>query len=99
LKNEDKYTLHNGINNEKYAMAYGKRAIEKYKLDHHEDSIKDYDAAISLNPKEAVFFYYRGLAKKSLGRYGDSIDDYDKALKFYTEMMGFAVCWRWFVRR
>ncbi|MGI9461993.1 MAG: tetratricopeptide repeat protein [Alphaproteobacteria bacterium] len=45
------------------------------------DTIKDYDKAIRLNPKNAYAYFWRGDAKYELERFEEAIKDYDKFIK------------------
>ena len=47
----------------------------------YDDAVRDFDAAIKLNPKNAEAFYNRGLANGKLGKYDAAIDDYGEAIR------------------
>jgi serine/threonine protein kinase len=50
-------------------------------LGQYEEAIQNYDAALRLDPKDAMAYDRRGLAKGELGQYEEAIRDFDKAIR------------------
>ena len=57
------------------------RGSAKAALHDYKAAIKDYNKAISLNPKNAAAYNNRGLAKIKMRRYEDAVKDYDEAIR------------------
>lgn len=57
------------------------QGVAKAKLGQHNEAVKDYDAAIRLNPDYVLTYYNRGLAKNEMGQYEEAIADYDAAIR------------------
>ncbi|BCS92346.1 tetratricopeptide repeat protein [Metallosphaera javensis (ex Sakai et al. 2022)] len=45
-----------------------------------EEALREYDQAISLNPKHPVYHYGKGFALAELGRYEEALREYDQAI-------------------
>ena len=60
---------------------YVNRGVAKSNLGRYNAEIKDYDAAIRLQPDYALAYYNRGLAKCNLSRPKAANQDFQTALK------------------
>ena len=63
------------------SLFYNNRGKTKTELGRYEESIRDFDKAIELNPNFAVAYYTRGLAKRNLGRFDAADEDINKAVE------------------
>ncbi len=68
------------IRKQPQAYAYNNRGTAKYALGNEQEAIKDYDRAISLNPKYADAYNNRGKAKFEMGNKPEAIADLDRAI-------------------
>ncbi len=59
---------------------YRNRGMTYVDLKQYEESLKDLDKAIELNPKSAVSYYYRGFAYHNLSQLTNAIRDYTLAI-------------------
>lgn len=66
---------------EKYSL-YNARGAVNEKLGNVEAAIKDYDEALTLNPKSYETYINRGILKTQLKRFDDAIDDFTVAQSF-----------------
>jgi tetratricopeptide (TPR) repeat protein len=57
-----------------------------------DSALRDFDAAIKLNPDDPYAFFHRGNANKALKKYAEAIADYTKALAFHK--LAAKSCWR-----
>jgi len=54
-------------------------------MNKHEESIKDQNEAIRLNPKDESFYYDRGLVYYFQGNYEQAINDFNEAIKLNSQ--------------
>ena len=57
------------------------KGISLYNLEKYEESIKCYDEAIKLNPKNENSWYNKGVSFNQLGKYEEAIKCYDELIK------------------
>lgn len=57
------------------------QGVSKSQLGQHNDAVKDYDAAIRLNPDYALAYHNRGWSKAQLGQHNEAIKDYTAAIR------------------
>lgn len=74
------------LNSELYAegnlaVAFSKRAYERFIEQDYEGALMDYDSALVLRPGNAEDLMNRGLAKSKLGLHAQAIADYSKSLE------------------
>ena len=73
-----------------WSAYYHTRGAAKAALGDHREAIEDYDEAIRLNPKKALFYQDRGIAKRYLGQVEAAEADFAKAKeldpKFKTKL-------------
>ena len=73
-----------------WSAYYHTRGAAKAALGDHREAIEDYDEAIRLNSKKALFYQDRGLSKQALGHHEAAEGDFAKAKeldpKFKTEL-------------
>ena len=62
------------------AATYNNRGTAYSDLGRHQDAIRDYNRALSIDPENANAYYNRGIAYDDLGRYQDAIRSYNTAL-------------------
>ena len=55
------------------------RARARYESGNYQGSLEDYDQAINLNPRNAVYFNTRGHTKFVLGQFSGAADDFARA--------------------
>jgi len=70
---------------ENLAVTYNNRGTAYYKLNRHEEAIRDYSKAIELDPKDAGAYYNRGTAFSKLSKHEDAIKDFNKAIELNPE--------------
>ena len=63
------------------AEDYFQFGIDSYQKGHYDDTIKDYDQAIILNPQYANAYNNRGIVKARLGDYNAAVADYNEAIR------------------
>ncbi|MBM3163200.1 MAG: tetratricopeptide repeat protein [Chlorobi bacterium] len=63
-----------------YAFAFDNRGLLRYINGNYQDAIKDFTAAISLEPDFALPYKHRGYAKHDLQDYAGAIEDYSRAI-------------------
>ncbi len=63
-----------------YVVHLNNSGNAKYEKQMYEEAIRDYDQAITWNPKFAISYINRGNAKLQMGKYHDAIKDYDLAI-------------------
>ena len=66
------------------AKTFMSQGVAKARLEQHNEAVKDYNAAIRLNPDYALAYCNRGLVKARLGQYNDAIKDYDTAIHLHS---------------
>ena len=64
---------------------YHLRGIAYGKLGHHQQSIEDYNAAISLKPHYAEDYYNRGIAYVNLSQYQPALEDFNQAIQLQQD--------------
>ena len=69
------------LNTNEDEIAYFYRGIAKWNLYKYEESVKDFDRVLKLNPNNESAYYNRGMSKTDLGKYKGAIKDYDKIIE------------------
>jgi len=64
-----------------YAFAFDNRGLLRYINGNYREAIKDFTAAIALEPKFALPYKHRGYAKHDLQDYAGAIEDYSRAIR------------------
>lgn len=64
-----------------YAFAFDNRGLLRYINGNYREAIKDFTAAIVLEPKFALPYKHRGYAKHDLQDYEGAIEDYSRAIR------------------
>ncbi len=59
--------------------------MAKANLKDHRGAILDYDHAIEINPKEALYYQSRGVSKSMQDDYRAAIQDYTRAIELNPE--------------
>jgi len=67
--------------------AYRTRANIWSGLGRHQEALADWDQAIRINPKDALFYNNRGGEKFNLGRFDEAIADYDRSLEIDSNFL------------
>ena len=57
------------------------QGVAKAELGQHNEATKDCDAAVRLNPNDAIAYRNRGWSKVRLGQYNEAVKDYDTAVR------------------
>jgi tetratricopeptide (TPR) repeat protein len=65
-----------------YAWAYANRGRAYLRIGDLDEALRDFNAAIRLDPRYGDFYYRRGNAHWYLGDYVRAQDDYDRALRY-----------------
>src|SRR5882724_4291433 len=60
---------------------YNSRGLAKEGKGDHDGAIAEYNRAIELDPKLAIFYSNRGLAKEAKGDHDGAIADYNRAIE------------------
>jgi tetratricopeptide (TPR) repeat protein len=71
---------HNTASQSELAKVYYNRGVAYDNKEQHDRAIKDYDKAITLNPKYAEVYNNRGIAYTKKGKADRAIVDFDKAI-------------------
>jgi tetratricopeptide (TPR) repeat protein len=79
----------NTVSDFESTIDYYNNGISKYIAKDYSGSIKDFDIAISIKPKESNYYYYRGLAKKMLKNNLSAIVDFDTAIELSPNSYSF----------
>jgi tetratricopeptide (TPR) repeat protein len=62
-----------GLAAEDLAITYSNRGVAQYHKGDYDRAIRDFDAALALNPEDAETYYSRGLAYRHKGDYEQAI--------------------------
>lgn len=54
-------------------------------FEEHDAAIRDFDAAIDLDPRNGQAYFYRGLSLEALGYCGEALDDMEYAARLFPE--------------
>ena len=61
------------------AYAYFARGIALADLGRHDDALRDFNAAISLDPDDSDFYHQRGLVRTKVGDHNGASEDFEQA--------------------
>lgn len=67
------------------ALAYNNRGLAYDDRGDYQKAIKDYNTAISIDPKFVISYNNRGSTYVNLGKYEEAIKDYDKAISMNSK--------------
>ena len=70
------------LSNQKISEIYELRGNIKTQMNQHHDSIRDFDKAISLDPKNPSLYFYRGFALCVLDEKERALGDFNKLIEF-----------------
>ncbi|BCS92331.1 MAG: beta-barrel assembly-enhancing protease [Metallosphaera javensis (ex Sakai et al. 2022)] len=63
-----------------HARSHFKKAEKLYEEGRYEEAIKEYDQAISLDPRNPDYHYNKGIALRILGRYEEALREFEQAI-------------------
>ena len=74
-----------GLTREDLANTHSNRGIAHYHNGVYDQAIRDYEAALAVNPSDAEVYYNRGLAYRNKGDYDQAVRDYGEAIRLDPE--------------
>ena len=65
----------------RFAQARDNRGVAEYHLQHYQDAMEDFDAALQVDPDDEQAYNNRGLTEQAQGDLDSALFDYNRALE------------------